>query len=131
VLRARGAPSFLDRDALVAGVPCSQSLEDALRSVRAVAVFIGPNGFGAWQKREMYFALDRQAQEESRAIRFPAIPVLLRKADITAGFLFLNTWVDLRKGVDGAAVGPIVRAVKDGVAHMPPIARPWSARSAC
>jgi hypothetical protein len=70
VLRARGAPSFLDRDALVTGVPCSQRLEDALRSLRAVAVFIGPNGFGAWQKREMYFALDRQAQEEKQGHPF-------------------------------------------------------------
>ena len=104
--------TFLDQASLVAGLPWPQALEEALRRARAVAVFIGPHGLGLWQKREMYFALDRQAQEEKAGRTFPVIPVLLPDADITPGFLFLNTWVDLRPNLtDGDALDALVQAV--------------------
>jgi len=102
VLEARGITTFLDRDQLAPGLPWPQSLEEALRSVRAVAVFMG-NSLGGWQKREMWFALDRQVREEKEGRPFPVIPVLLPGADLTPGFLFLSTWIDLRSGVDGPA----------------------------
>jgi hypothetical protein len=51
LLRARGITTFLDRDNLVSGLPWPQALEEALRSVRGVAVFIGRE-LGGWQKRE-------------------------------------------------------------------------------
>jgi len=86
-VRSSIATSWL-RDAL------AQALEQALRQARAVAVFIGPGGLGLWQKREMGYALDRQAQEEGAGLPFPVIPVLLPGADITAGFLFLKPgWI--------------------------------------
>jgi KaiC/GvpD/RAD55 family RecA-like ATPase len=96
LLEARGITTFMDRKDLTPGLPWPQALEDALRSVNAVAVFLGPHGLGGWQKREMWFALDRQVQEEKAGRAFPVIPVLLPGADPTPGFLFLNTWVDLR-----------------------------------
>ena len=83
------------------GLPWPQALEEALRAVRAVAVFIGRE-LGGWQKREMSFALDRQVRDEKQGRAFPVIPVLLAGADLTPGFLFLNTWIDLRGGLDGA-----------------------------
>ncbi len=58
LLRARGVATFLDRANLVAGLPWPQALEQGLRGARAVAVFIGRQ-LGGWQKREMWFALDR------------------------------------------------------------------------
>jgi WD40 repeat protein len=95
-LAARGVSTFLDRHQLLPGRSWPEDLEKGLAECRAVAVLIGPHGMGAWQKREMYFALDRQAQENN----FPVIPVLLPDVvDWKAGFLFLNTWVDLRQGV--------------------------------
>src|SRR4051794_34322623 len=57
LLDARGLRTFLDRDQLVPGLPWPQALEQALRSARAVAVFLGPQGLGLWQQREMFFAL--------------------------------------------------------------------------
>src|ERR671919_286236 len=81
LLEARRIATFFDREDLVAGLPWPHALEDALRSVRAVAVFLGPDGLGLWQKREMGFALDRQVQEEKAGRVFPVIPVLLPGAD--------------------------------------------------
>jgi hypothetical protein len=95
-LSERGITTFLDREHLIAGMPWPQALENGLTDVSAVAVFLGPHGLGSWQKREMWFALDRQARLEQEGQRFPVIPVLLPGADPSAGFLFVNTWVDLR-----------------------------------
>ena len=95
-LQERGLSTFLDREHLIKGLPWPQALEQALVQVSAVAVFIGQHDLGIWQKREMGFALDRQAREERASKVFPVIPVLLPGSDLTSGFLFLNTWVDLR-----------------------------------
>ena len=102
LLEARGITTFLDRDRLTPGLPWPVALEEGLRSVRGVAVFIGRN-LGGWQKREMWFALDRQVREEKEGRPFPVIPVLLEDADLTTSFLFLNTWIDLRNGLDRVA----------------------------
>jgi energy-coupling factor transporter ATP-binding protein EcfA2 len=116
LLRLRGITTFLDRDNLVAGLPWPQALEEALRGVRGVAVFIGRE-LGGWQKREMWFALDRQVREGKEGRAFPVIPVLLEGAEVTPSFLFANTWIDLRAGLDGAtgaeALDAFERAVKD------------------
>jgi hypothetical protein len=102
LLEARGITTFLDRDRLVRGLPWPLALEEGLRRVSAVAVFIGRE-LGGWQKREMWFALDRQVHEDEQGRAFPVIPVLLPGADPTPGFLFSNTWIDLRSGLEGAA----------------------------
>src|SRR5580704_6785556 len=101
LLEARGITTFLDRDRLTPGLPWPTALEEGLENVRGVAVFIGRD-LGGWQKREMWFALDRQVREEKEGRPFPVIPVLLPGADLTPGFLFLNTWIDLHSGLDGA-----------------------------
>src|SRR6516165_4754877 len=103
LLQARGITTFLDRDNLVSGLAWPQALEQALRAVAGVAVFIGRE-LGGWQKREMWVALDRQVREEQQGHPFPVIPVLLAGADLTPGFLFLNTWIDLRSGLESVAV---------------------------
>ena len=116
-LRDRGISTFLDRDQLIAGMPWPQALEQALHQARATAVFIGPSGLGLWQKREMGYALDRQVQEEQAGQPFPVIPVLLPGADITAGFLFLNTWIDLRTDLaDPEALDALARTVDGSIA---------------
>lgn len=120
LLEARGIRTFLDRAHLIAGLPWPHALEEALREVRAVAVFLGRDGFGLWQKREIGFALDRQAQHERDGSVFPVIPVLLAGADITPGFLFLNTWLDLRQDLTHAeALDALVRAVGGDAALRP------------
>ena len=46
LLETRGLTTFLDRAQLVAGLPWPHALEEGLRSVRSVAVFLGRDGFG-------------------------------------------------------------------------------------
>ena len=63
---------------------------------------------GAWQQREQYHALDRQAHTPG----FRVIPVVLPGTeDLALGFLGLNTWVDLRTDLD-RGVELLARAVR-------------------
>jgi WD40 repeat protein len=119
LLAERRITTFLDRDQLAPGLPWPKALEDGLRGVRAVAVFIGRE-LGGWQKREMYFALDRQVREEKQGHSFPVIPVLLAGADLRPGFLFLNTWIDLRGGLDSIAVAEPLQAFERAFAAVTP-----------
>ena len=115
-LGARGVSVFYDRESLGLGLDWFEPLERALGRVRGVVVLLGPNGLGRWQRRERARALDRQTREAT----FPVIPVLLpeSKADDYSGFLLLNTYADLRGGVDNpdtldAIVDTIVGDVRD------------------
>jgi len=114
LLAGRGITTFLDRDQLLPGLPWPTALEEGLRGVRAVAVFIGRE-LGGWQKREMWFALDRQVREEKQGHPFPVIPVLLAGADLTPSFLFTNTWIDLRSGLDTVAVAESLDAFQHAI----------------
>src|SRR5262245_45166776 len=102
-LKSRGARTFVDRQTLAAGIPWPTALQGALRIVRTVLVFVGKSEaqelLGPWQKRELWFALDRQVREEQEGRAFPVIPVLLPGARPDSSFLFVNSWVDLRNGL--------------------------------
>jgi len=114
-LREQELSVFLDRWYLVPGQRWQIALEKVLLSCRAAAVLIGPDGLGSWQQREKELALDRQAREEA----FPVIPVLLPGAEPALEFLSLNTWVDLRKGIDDAEALAILTRSARGEAPDP------------
>ena len=104
LLRGAGLTAFLDRYGLPAGQFWQPWLEQHLRSCRALVVIIGPLGFGEWQHREIQLGLDRQALAAKTGEPFSVIPVLLpglaNDAVPVGSFLSLNTWVDLRTGLD-------------------------------
>lgn len=113
-LRSRNISTFFDRDHLHPGMPWFDALQEAIGKACAVAVFIGKDGLGTWQKREMELALDRQAREEKIGAKFPVIPVVLQGVDLekASGFLLLNTWIDLRSGIDDtSAIEAMARVV--------------------
>lgn len=113
LLGARGVATFLDRENLVPGMPWPQALEEALGQAKAVVVCLGAHGIGLWQKREIGFALDRQVRGEETGVPFPVIPVLLPGADPAPGFLFLNTWIDLRRDVaEPEMIDALARAIR-------------------
>jgi hypothetical protein len=96
-LRACGLRLFIDRWYLEPGQPWPRLLEQHLASCNAAAIVVGPSGLGNWQRYEQYHALDRQTREPG----FPVIPVLLPGVqDPPLGFLGLNTWIDLRQGLE-------------------------------
>src|SRR5262245_19559768 len=72
-LRGRGLDVFLDRVNLTPGQSWVDELERRLADCRAVAVFLGLNGLGRWQRPERAIALNRKAREPD----FPVIPILL------------------------------------------------------
>jgi TIR domain len=111
LLGARGVSVFYDRESLGLGLNWFEPLERALRQVHGVVVFLGPNGLGRWQRREMALALDRQTREAT----FPVIPVLLSESEAGdySGFLLLNAYADLRGGLnDPDTLDAIIRAVR-------------------
>jgi hypothetical protein len=113
-LHERGLTAFLDRWYLPKGQPWRSLLGENIASSGAVAVFVGQQGMGPWQHREIDVALDRQA----RQVGFPVIPVLLPGSEPPLGFLRQNTWIDqrnqpleqvvfqLEKAIRGESPGP-------------------------
>ena len=65
LLRQRSVKTFLDRNDLMPGMPWQRELEQAISRARAVAVLIGVEGIGAWQRPEKELALDRQVDRKS------------------------------------------------------------------
>jgi hypothetical protein len=59
-------------------------------------IVLGPGGMTEWQRREADFAFDRAQRGEQVRV----VPVLIPGGDPPLGFLRLNTWVDLRAGLD-------------------------------
>ncbi len=85
---------------LTPGANWLSALEAALANCKAVAVCIGPET-GPWQVREQYGALERQVAAERIGELFPVVPVLLPGSEPPLGFLKQNTWIDLRRHLDG------------------------------
>ena len=129
LLGARRVSVFYDRESLGLGLNWFEPLERALRQVHGVVVFLGPNGLGRWQRREMALALDRQTTEAT----FPVIPVLLPESQVEdySGFLLQNTYADLRGKLDDPeTLNAIERAVR-GTAAAGELAPPPGTAAIC
>ena len=109
-LREAGLSLFFDRWCLPGGKPWGPLLEQSIQESGSCAVLIGKEGFGPWQAREMWAALDRQGRDPA----FPVIPITLPGAEeVPSLFLGLNTWVDMRRGVDDeAAFQMLLQAIR-------------------
>src|SRR5207248_3807717 len=79
---------FLDTQDILPGRPWVSALEDAINQCTAVAVFVGPNGFGGWQMAEIRLAVDLANSKKD----FHLIPVLLPGATKPAEHSFLMNW---------------------------------------
>jgi hypothetical protein len=100
-LRPYGLEPWLDKWELRPGFAWQPNVVQALRDSRAVITFIGPEGFGPAQEREVQQALSLQMERQ-----IPVIPVLLPNAqDVrqTLSFLDQNTWIDFREGIPADA----------------------------
>ncbi len=102
---------WLDQWELVPGQPWVQGMARGLDQAASCAVCLGSKTPAGWFQREIGKALNRQTQEES----FGVIPVLLPGGDPSSvkDFVELNTWVDLRKGLnDEEAMQRLVRGIQ-------------------
>jgi hypothetical protein len=71
-LHKEGITIWWDRKDISPGQDWLTELESALGKVSAIAVFLGPDGLGTWQNREILKAVEEKQKRE-----IPVIPVLL------------------------------------------------------
>ncbi len=94
-LKERGILPWLDEWELRPGLPFQRELEKQIKTIRAAAVFVGPDGFGPWHLTEQEAFL---RQFVNRGC--PVIPVILPGCVETPelpAFLEGMVWVDFRK----------------------------------
>jgi hypothetical protein len=105
-LADQGLTVWYDGDQLRPGISWQQGLETGIKSSASVAVLVGQDRIGPWERVEMEVALQR-ALREKRAV----IPVLLPGPPRRPGLpMFLGTreWVDLHRGLTDKGIQRLV-----------------------
>ena len=95
LLKLHGILPWLDEWELPPGRPWQPLLEKQIGKIKSAAVFVGKNGRGPWQDRELYAFLRQFVKREC-----PVIPVVLPDCESAPDlpiFLEEMTWVDFRK----------------------------------
>jgi hypothetical protein len=93
-LQARGLSPWLDEWELRPGLSWQELLEEEIKRIHSAAVFVGSDGIGPWQNREMRAFLSEFVERGC-----PIVPVLLANAPSQPDlpiFLKAMTWVDFR-----------------------------------
>ncbi len=93
-LKEQGILPWLDEWELRPGLSWQQHLEKQIKRIKSVAVFVGKDGMGPWQQKEVEAFLIKFANRKC-----PVIPVLLPDAQRIPRlpiFLGSMTWVDFR-----------------------------------
>ncbi|WP_089722256.1 toll/interleukin-1 receptor domain-containing protein [Candidatus Entotheonella palauensis] len=106
-LTEKGLSCWLDFDEVRPGCSWQSCLEYGIQHSASVAVCMGADGLGFWQRREMEAAQRFADSNPSR----PVIPVLLPGASCQPDlpvFLATNHWVDMRDGICTAAVDALI-----------------------
>jgi hypothetical protein len=108
-LHERELRSWIDEEDLTPGRSWQEEIERILTSVPVVAVLVGKDGMGPWERPEMRVALSQYVKR-----RMPVIPVLLpgapREPEIPP-LLGELTWVDLRGGLDSRGIDRLVHGI--------------------
>jgi len=93
-LQAQGLSPWLDEWELRPGLSWQELLEEQIKRIHSAGVFVGSDGIGPWQNREMRAFLSEFVDRGC-----PVIPVLLANAPsqpVLPIFLKAMTWVDFR-----------------------------------
>jgi len=94
-LRDAGLNPWLDEWELRPGLTWQDALEEQIETIRTAAIFVGPDGFGPWQKTELRAFISEFVDRGC-----PVIPLILagcEKPPKLPIFLKAFTWVDFRK----------------------------------
>ena len=104
-LQAQGLSPWLDEWELRPGLSWQELLEEQIKRIHSATVFVGSDGIGPWQNREMRAFLSEFVDR-----RCPVIPVLLANTPsqpVFPPFLNTMTWVDFRRA-DPDPMGQLV-----------------------
>jgi GTPase SAR1 family protein len=94
-LKELGILPWLDEWELRPGIPWQRLLEEQIKQIKSIAVFVGKEGRGPWQDMEIYAFLRQFIKREC-----PVIPVILSDCNEIPDlpiFLESMTWVDFRQ----------------------------------
>ena len=94
-LKEKGIIPWLDEWELRPGFPWQEALEEQIEQIKSAAVFVGKNGVGPWENRELRAFLDQFVKRG-----LPVIPVILSDCEEVPNlplFLRFMTWVDFQK----------------------------------
>lgn len=99
---------WLDEWELIPGDSFVDEIEQVLAGVPAVVVFLGPQGFGPWHKKEVAAAYERAFRKQCRLI-----PVLLPGADVANMPLLLKTFtaMHINNCSDHVAIDRLAKAI--------------------
>ncbi len=109
-----GLQVWFDEWQLIPGESVIPSIERGLKAARTCAVFVGTDGQGPWQRKEVEAAIRSQIQNED----FRVIPVLLPDAPKLElpPFLANNVWVEFTEGLGD----PAMWRLECGIRGQPP-----------
>jgi hypothetical protein len=106
-LRQRGIEPWFDDEQIPAGQPILDFIEKAIQNVKSIAVFIGSEKLGMWQKRELISLI-------GVGENIPIIPVLLPGVDdIPKDLPFLKDRISISftQSGDERAIDLLVRGI--------------------
>ena len=111
-LRRDGIEPWFDRWSAATGQAWQLQIAEALGTVSACAVFVGPHGLGGWAREELAVAQGRATRDRDFRLFMVLLPGAAEPHDPVLAFLNQRTWVDLREGF-GTAYGhrDLVRAI--------------------
>ncbi len=96
-LRRDGIEPWFDRWS-AGGEEWQVQIAEALGTVSACAVFVGPHGLGGWAREELAVAQDRASRDRGFRLFMVLLPGAAEPHDPVLAFLNQRTWVDLREG---------------------------------
>ncbi|TAN53778.1 MAG: toll/interleukin-1 receptor domain-containing protein [Methylococcaceae bacterium] len=110
-LKGRSLSVWLDEEQLTPGESWQDLLEQGIRASSSVAVLIGGDGLGPWEKEEMKAALSFAVSSKDKSRVFPVLlPGAPHQPDLPM-FLTNRTWVDLRSGFTDQGLDNVVWGV--------------------
>jgi len=95
-----GISVWLDESEIVPGTSPLQSIDQAIRRSRSVAVFVSNESLGPWQNREVQASIQSQIVNNIRVIPVLLPGASLDKFNALPLFLTNNRYVDFRTGLD-------------------------------
>ena len=110
-LQRRQIRTWFDEDQLIPGRPWQEALEEAIQSIGAVAICLGPTESGPWQNREMRAYIQQFVKRDAAAV----IPVMLPGATKVPELpLFLQAfhWVDLHDGLTDEGLHRLICGIR-------------------
>ncbi len=89
-LREHGILPWLDETELIGGEDWQERIEDQIEKCKTLAFFVGKNGPGEWQRKELAFAMDREVRiipvilpEAPRKLKLPMSIANMHRVDLS------------------------------------------------